>query len=369
MTRLLASLILALSLVACGPRGDITLDPQAAQVGSISQIYYGTTRAPDPETGGFSAARSSKIRYGRLDISIPPDRKPGQIEWPRLGTKPNPKHDFLTVRQVAYPDTLGFEQAIAKALHDSPGRQGEVTVFIHGYNNTFAEGEYRFAQLSHDLKIPAISVSYAWPSAGRALRYAYDRDSILFARDGLEDLLTSLTHAGARRIILVAHSLGSELTMEVLRQMALDHNRQVMSRIGGVILLSPDIDTQVFRRQAKVIGKLPKPFLIFTSGHDRALSLSATLTGRSSRLGNLADLDKVAALDVTVVDVSAFSVGSGHFNAGNSPTLLRILAGVTKLPLEMATRETTLSGLLPGVAQRLNNAVEIIVSPDQVRTP
>ncbi len=363
MPRRLVLMLLCLALAACAPRGTITLDPDAAGVGAVRQVYFATTRAPDPTGKNFGPNRSSRLRYGRLAVSVPPDRKPGTITWPDEGRQPDPRRDFVTLDAEDYHDDSGFRHGLSQALRQTPAGRGEVVVYIHGYNTSFAESAYRFAQLGHDLDAPAVGVVYAWPSAAKALRYAYDRDSVLFARDGLETLLEEITRAGAARIILVAHSLGTELTMEVLRQMALDHNRAVMARIHGVILMSPDIDTQLFRRQAKVIGRLPQPFVIFTSGRDRSLALSAALTGRSDRLGNLQDLDKVAVLDVTVVDVSAFSTGNGHFNAGNSPTLLGLLADHFGVVQAFTRQGEGSRPLLPGITQTVQRATRIIVEP------
>ncbi len=45
-------------------------------------------------------------------------------------------------------------------------------VFVHGFNNTFADGLHRTAQIRHDFEIPGVAVHYAWPSAGNALGYA-----------------------------------------------------------------------------------------------------------------------------------------------------------------------------------------------------
>ena len=76
-----------------------------------------------------------------------------------------------------------------RALAAKAPQDREVLLFVHGYNNNFAEGVYRVAQFSHDLEIPGAVVHYAWPSAAKPLGYVYDRDSALFARDGLERLI------------------------------------------------------------------------------------------------------------------------------------------------------------------------------------
>lgn len=325
MFRLFHTFVLVVTLVACAPRGDLALDQTAAAVGTVHPILFGTTRAQDPETGQLTGTRRSLLRFGTIDVSVPPDRKPGEINWPRQGGAPDPATDFVTTDLRLYPNASGFRASLSQALAARAPADREVALYVHGYNNTFAESMYRIAQIDHDIGAPAISVAYAWPSAGRSLRYFFDRDSVLFARDGLEDLIEAIAAAGADRIILIGHSMGANLTMEALRDISISGRKDLMAKIGGVILISPDIDTQVFRRQVDRIGALPQPFLIFTSSKDKPLALSARFAGRGERLGNLVAVEKVADLDVTLLDTSAFSSGRGHFVAGDSPAVLGLL--------------------------------------------
>ena len=121
-------------------------------------------------------------------------------------------------------------------------------------------GRRRTPELGHDLKVQGVLVHYSWPSRANALGYVYDRDSALFGRDGLEVLIRDVEAAGARNVIVVAHSMGGALVMETLRQMAIAGDRHSLERIRCVILMSPDIDLDVFHEQAVKIGKLPGPF-------------------------------------------------------------------------------------------------------------
>ncbi len=361
--RHLAVLFLIL-LTACAERGVITLLPEAADIGHVRTVYFGTTRQTNPETGTFDTKRLRKaVSYGRYDISIPPDRKVGKIAWPKRGAAPDPRTDFLTTQEDLFDDAGAFRANLAGALRENQRGQRDVTVFIHGFNNTFAEGMYRIAQMANDLDLPGVTVHYAWPSAGNPLGYVYDRDSALFARDGLERLLSEVAGAGADRIVVVAHSMGAALTMETLRQISIRGDKRVMGRIAGVVLISPDIDVDVFHEQATAIGTLPQPFIIFSSKRDRALALSARLTGQRDRLGSLKDLSEVADLKVTVVDVAAFNTGDGHFNVANSPTLIRLLSRITDVNAAFDSDQTGRTGLLPGVVLTVQSATQIILSP------
>lgn len=364
MYRVLLCLCVAL-LIACNPRATLIEVPDAADIGKLRSVFVGTTRAFDPETGSFGDGRLRiGTNFARFDVSIPPDRKLGEITWPKPHHAPDPTHDFLITKSVIYDGATPFRKELAArlALQKSGGR--EVTVFTHGFNTTFGEGLYRIAQMSEDLDLPGVMVHYSWPSAGKPLAYVRDRDSALFARDGLETLLREVAAAGAERIVIVGHSMGAALTMETLRQMALQGDRQVRPLIGGIILLSPDIDVDVFHAQARTIGKLPQPFLIFTSRKDKALALSARLTGqRRDRLGNLRDVSDLADLDVTIVDVAAFSTGDGHLTVGDSPALIRLLSRIGDIDTAFSNDRTGRPGLFPGVVLTLQNATSIILRP------
>ncbi|MGL6211081.1 MAG: alpha/beta hydrolase [Paracoccaceae bacterium] len=347
-------------ITACSSRGEMTVVPPSFVTGATQNIYVATDRLFDVDTMRFGSKRTETARFARYDVVVPPDRKPGSITYPRPGSTPDPNEDFLTTAAVLYPGEPAFRRDVGQALQ----KQGrEATIFVHGYNNTFAEGVYRIAQLSHDLELPGVHMHYAWPSAGTPFGYVYDRDSTTYSRNGLEAMLREVSASGAERILLVAHSMGSALVVETLRQLALRGDRRTLDRIAGVILISPDIDVDVFRSQARDIGRLPQPFVIFGSTRDKALKLSARLTGQSARLGSLQNVGAVADLEVTFVDVAAFSVGDGHFNVGNSPALIKLMGRIGDVDAAFEADPTSRIGLFPGAVLTVQNATQIILSP------
>ena len=346
------------ALTACTPRGAITYAPEATRIGTVTPVFIGTTRVL--ADGKFGPDRAEAMRFARYDISIPPNRTAGEINWPGRAAKPNPTRHFLTTHEELYPAESAFR---ADLKRDLAAHGNEAVIFVHGYNNNFSEGLYRVAQFAHDLDLPGSVVHYAWPSAAKPLGYVYDRDSALFARDGLEKLIEEVSAAGAKRILLVAHSMGSGLAMEALRQTAIRGDQATLNRLAGVILISPDIDVDVFRSQAQAMGKLPQPFLIFGSDRDKMLGLSARLTGQSERLGSLSDITKVADLNVTFMDVSEFSSGAGHFTLGDSPALIKLLDGIGQIEGAFESDRAQRIGLLSGVVMTVQNATQIVLTP------
>jgi esterase/lipase superfamily enzyme len=352
-------LYLMVLVAGCAARGDFTQAPAGLDGGTPEAIFVGTSR--ELSADGYGIGRSDKAAFLRYDIAIPPDREPGELNWPPRTRTPDAKRDFLTLdaRRFESPEVFRASLKAAMKLRN----QTDAVVYVHGFNNTMAEGVYRVAQMHHDLQVPGVAVHYAWPSRGSALGYVYDRDSALFARSGLEQLLDEVAASGAREIVIVAHSMGSFLTMETLRQMSLRDGSGALDRIKGVVLIAPDLDLDVFRSQARDIGELPQPFVIFGSSRDRMLGLASTISGGGSRLGNMDGVAEIAELQVTYLDTAAYSTGTGHLNLGENPALLKLFGGIVGIDEAFQLDARTRVGLLPGLVLTVRSATEVILAP------
>jgi esterase/lipase superfamily enzyme len=352
-------LLIGLVLAGCAARGEFVKAPAGLAGGTPETIFVGTTRAMDGETYGFG--RSGEPGFLRYDISIPTDRKPGEVNLTPRTRKADGKRDFLVLDQKNFGTAGDFGTALRAAM--KLRGQTDAVVYVHGFNNNMAEGVYRVAQMHHDLEVPGVAVHYAWPSRGSALGYVYDRDSVLFARTGFVSLLDEVEDAGAKNVIIIAHSMGAFMTMEALRQMVLKDGPHALDRIKGVVLISPDLDLDVFLAEARDIGKLPEPFVIFGSSRDRVLNISATLSGTGDRLGNLDNVAKLADLNVIYLDTAAYSTGTGHLNLGENPALLKLFGGLVGIADAFTADARARVGLLPGLVLTVRNATEIVLRP------
>lgn len=312
-------------LVACARPA---LDGLSAPVpeAEIERIFVATQRTASQLGPIFGERRSAEMSYAAVDISIPPGHAPGQIE--RMSGIADPHRFFAPVAV----EPLDGTAALTGALRRARAGDGGVLLFVHGYNNTAEDAAFRLAQIKHDFALEEPALLFSWPSAGDPRGYIYDRDSVLFARDGFEQMLRALHGAGQKRILLVAHSMGSYLAMEGLRQIAMKGDRHLFAGIEGVILMSPDIDPDVFRQQAQAIGPLPQPFIVMTSQRDRVLSLAELFTGRKPRLGRIEGPEAVAGLGVTVIDFTGFDDGAagGHIAPVSSAKAIRLLRGLDR---------------------------------------
>jgi esterase/lipase superfamily enzyme len=360
---LIAAAILA---SACSPRGEITFDPGAAEIGLVQEILVATTRAPSRGPDVLSTKRSPNLAYFDFDVSVPPDRLPGSVSFPS-DEAPDPERHFLTVSADRLPDTAAFAALVNLRLASRAPEDREVVVFVHGFNTNFAEGLYRHAQMAHDFGSPGVSVNYAWPSAADFRGYATDRESVLFARDGLESLLATLSRTSARRIVVVAHSMGAHLVMEALRQMEIRGSPAFADKLASVVLFAPDLDIDVFRGQIAFAEAWNVPVYVFVSNRDRALQFSSRIRGGATRLGAVRDTSQLSDLPIIIVDISRINDGQDvlmHSKAATSPVMIALVGGMGAAGLEMFRQEdrrpTSLeSGLLAvqGVADAVTGPV------------
>lgn len=334
-------LCLALALTACAPRGELVPAPRGVRPPVVETVWTGSQRS-------VSGAHLSQPWFSRIDVSVPAD-PPGQV---------------LVTGGGRFADSGAFRRAIERDLAGRAGDDRDIILFVHGYNHSFAEGVYRMAELAHGLQLPGIHAHFSWPSRMKPYAYSGDRDGALYSRDGLVQTIEPLARVQGRgKLVLMAHSMGAEVLMEGLRQMAIGGRRDLIEQIGGVVLLSPDLDLRLFRSQVRAIGPLPQPFVIVTSARDRALQLSALISDEPMRLGNIPDARPVADLDVIVIDTGAFSTGYGHFNLADSPSLQRIVTRLRSLDDILPRQGGTSPGLIGGAVSRVERAVQVVLSP------
>ena len=358
--------IMGTLLVACAPRGTVTVVPATVTRGYVAPIFVATTRAPSANPFDFSHLRSAKVSMAQYDISIPPVHEIGQIEWPT--GQPNIDEDMVTLNAREIPTRSDFINSANK--YKKHGK--EAVVFIHGYNNTFAEGLYRFAQVVNDVEVKGPKYHYSWPSAGDARGYIYDRDSILFARDGLEQMLEDVAKTNTDGIFIVAHSIGAAVAIETLRQMSIAGNGSLSGKLRGVIMISPDMDVDVFTESLKRIHPRPDPLLIFVSKNDLALKLSSFITGRKNRLGLVENLNALQGTNVEIIDVSAIDDGDGFLNhsvAITSPTVLNLLKNRDIMESILDPKKSTQKGtnIISRVVQTVNDVTQIILNPKAIQ--
>ncbi|MEM6683492.1 MAG: alpha/beta fold hydrolase [Pseudomonadota bacterium] len=321
-------LLSALILSACAGRPPALLVPISAQPSGAKNIdvLAISTRAPsDVEGEIYSGERGDGLSAHIVDISIPPTHRLGYLEAPSSKT-PKPEKEFA-VRHIE-----AAEPERAWQWFDEQNSGGRLLIFVHGYRVRFADAVFRLSQVAHDSGIKTAPVLFTWPSRGKLFSYFYDRESANFSRDALELILAeAVARDSVSEITLLAHSMGSWLTMEALRQTSI-RNGTISPKIRDVVLASPDLDLDVFDQQIKAMGDERPHFTFLVSEDDRALGISKFLAGGQHRLGAINPLKEPYrsrienTQGITVVDLSEVDTEGGtthsKFAATEAMTML-----------------------------------------------
>lgn len=301
-----------LGLAGCASNKPSLLLPieAAPENASVVDLLAITTRAPSDLPGQVYGSQRGQLSGHAFKVSVPPNHQVGRMEWPS-GDVPDPENEFAVVDlQPAEPSDVWrwFEE------QDTDGR---VLIFVHGYNVQFADAVFRLAQITEDLSIRAAPVLFSWPSGGELSGYYYDRESANYSRDAFESVITqAVENENVSQVAILAHSMGSWITMETLRQMSI-RDGELSEKITDVVLAAPDLDIDVFQTQFQRLGAQRPHFTFLVSTDDRALNVSKVLGRGVQRLGAIDPSQEPyrsrieATPGVTFVDLSALEGGGG----------------------------------------------------------
>ncbi|AOF90188.1 alpha/beta hydrolase [Sinorhizobium sp. RAC02] len=373
--RVLRCVILAglLVLAGCAGRPEGVLVPSGETPAGVSTVnlLVATTRARSSQPGVlFSGERGSDLLMNDIVVSIPPEdkREVGQVQWPEK-LPADPMKSFSTVGVTP----VDGAKAGGAWLDQNLPKSRRVLIFVHGFNNRYEDAVYRFAQIVHDSKTDAAPVIFTWPSRASIFDYSYDKESTNYSRDALEELLRAAVNSPkVGEITIMAHSMGTWLAVETLRQMAI-RDGHVPKKIQQVILASPDLDVDVFGQQLRALGKDKPKFTLFVSRDDRALTLSRRISGNVDRLGQINPAEEpyrsmLEKQGITVLDLTALKSGDrlNHGKFAESPDVVRLIGNrlidgqaVSDSQIGLGER---LGAVALGTAQTVGSAASIVVS-------
>ena len=164
-------------------------------------LLYVTDRAPasDPQTTALSygSERSRTMSFGSIDIRIEPDSGGGagdlklggieeigrfpEVPYPAVATASGYRRAPSVVVEHQEAVTL-LQDEIHRRLAKSTRK--EAVIFIHGYNNTFADAAFATGSICRLLGPDFVCVVLTWPaggSRGAFMGYNVDRESGEFA--------------------------------------------------------------------------------------------------------------------------------------------------------------------------------------------
>ncbi len=331
-SHVMAIFAICLLVQGCAGRPLGVLIPAENVVEGISSVdmLVATTRAPSEQKGFlFSGERAQDATMTEIKIAIPPaaNREIGQVQWPkRLPADLNREFGTLSIKEIK--DRAEARQWLLKNLPKS----GRVLVFVHGFNNRYEDAVYRFAQVVHDSNADVAPILFTWPSRASIFDYNYDKESTNYSREALENILRNIAQVPqVREVTVMAHSMGTWLAMESLRQMAI-RDKGIASKIKNVVLASPDIDVDVFAKQWHEMGNNRPKFTIFVSRDDRALMLSRRISGNIDRLGQINPnaepyRTQLTHEGITAIDLTALKGGDrlNHGKFADSPEVVQLI--------------------------------------------
>jgi esterase/lipase superfamily enzyme len=282
------------ALVALGGCADLTsagVRFDASGLAANPVLMVASTRKPVStahKKPWFGPERGSGMTLARAKLAPPAE---GRFSLAAVGLEDWHLDEVEPVAQVA--DLLG-----------PAASPRDVLIYVHGFNQTFEDAALDAVHLSDGIRFRGETMVFAWPSRAKLFDYAYDRESAMWSRDALQQVLEQLmANAAIARIHIVAHSVGTMLTMEALRQLYAAHGDASAARIGALVLAAPDVDMDVFASSVERIGALAPKIIVITATNDRALALSRWIAGGITRVGS-AEKARLTKLGLRVVDAS-----------------------------------------------------------------
>jgi esterase/lipase superfamily enzyme len=203
-----------------------------------------------------------------------------------------------------------FQDEIQRRLAMVPKK--EVMLYVHGFNETFATAAFTAAELCHFFGREQVCSFFTWPASSTGnflISYTTTTESAEYAVEHLKKTLRMIAATpGIERIQLLAHSRGTAVLLDSLRELMIEAIASGVEpaeayRIDNLVLLSPDIDVDIAGQ--KITGFVSDPDLtrawpddalprllngrlsIYASPDDRALLVSRILFRSRNRVGQL----------------------------------------------------------------------------------
>ena len=196
------------------------------------------------------------------------------------------------------------------------------------------------AMLWHFIGREGVPAIYTWPagSGGVVRGYNRDRESGEFTVFHLKQFLKTMADCPeVKKIHLIAHSRGTDVTVTALRELNLEFKSSAMGtrsrmKLGHLVLAAPDLDWEVFNQRviAERLGGVPESMTVYVSPNDKAIAIADWLFKSGQRVGTLlgssVEADWQQALrqmpGVCAVDVKCDTDFLGHGYFVSSPSVL-----------------------------------------------
>ena len=203
-----------------------------------------------------------------------------------------------------------FQELMREQLRESPRK--EVILYVHGFNETFATAANTMGELCHFFGREHVCAIFTWPASASGnflTSYTTTTESATFAVSHLAKSIRMIAQTpGVKRVHLMAHSRGSAVLLNALRELGIESIAAGVEpikslKIDNIVLLAPDIDLDIADQQMQLFvsnpdmitrwsgNRLPRfmsgRWTIYASPQDRALFVSQFLFRSRRRVGQL----------------------------------------------------------------------------------
>jgi esterase/lipase superfamily enzyme len=321
------------------------------------ELFYVTDRGieTDPQSKlPYGGTRATSMAFGTASVEMLPG-----LTWPELtkqstvsertrdvllelgpvkeiGRFPKEPYDLRqTGPGISHTPEVLRKHETAKAEFQSmlldqlrKTQNGEVVLYVHGFNETFETAAATMGELCHFFGREHACGIFTWPSSASGnflISYTSTTESATFAVSHLAKVIQMIAQTpGVKRVNLLAHSRGTALLLSALRDLfiasyAAGIEPLTAFKVNNVVLMAPDIDVEVATQQFQVytsnpdrITRWPHPYAprfiegrwtIYASPQDRALDVSRFLFRSQKRVGQV-DLDELRDEDTSSMSKS-----------------------------------------------------------------
>lgn len=325
--------------------GRMQMGATSLIMGGVAGVFAGAfvlVGQPNIEKHGvtYSGDRGELTR-GLCEVTVPDSHQRGVVERPSLlrfeFKEDQEQHVVLT--SAVELTASDFEQRLAKTLNES--EDGDLLVFIHGFNVSFEAAVQRTAQIAVDLPFAGVPVCYSWPSQASLVGYPIDETNAAWTTTHLKQFLLELVNeSGARSINVIAHSMGNRPMTAAMEQIRWQMGDDLAAPFDRIVLAAPDVDADRFRRDlAPSLLRVADQVTLYASSDDQALIASKQVHGypRAGESGvNVVVVPGVETIDVSGIDLSLL----GHSYYGDNESMLRDLYEVVRERLPANQRST-----------------------------
>ena len=278
-------------------------------------------------------------------------------QWTKLGTGQTAAAKFRMMLAAAADKFPLIEDA---ALNEY---EKHVSIFIHGYNNDWADAASRYESICRkvfDAADLGLCVLFSWPSDGMKLGYLPDRMDAEKTAPALSEVLDALydwmaekqvtsaadpTKSCKAKTSIIAHSMGNYVCQKAMQYTWTRKNQPLLvSLVNQLLMVAADVDNDLFhggetltRSDGDAIANLCYRVTALYTGRDPVLGLSAGFKHFGKRRLGRSGLDGPVPDNVWDVDCTnriapdAQNIHSCYFDEPRTIALMQqILRGVDR---------------------------------------